>query len=119
MRQMFDVSRDIRRQFPEEADYQRERKKWWAKNPIDKGTIHDLVDHIDHIARVAGIDHVGLGSDFDGVAHVPRQLEDVSCYPYITQELLNRGYTKEEIHKILGGNVLRVMRRAEATSRQD
>ena len=113
MRQMFDVSRDLRRQFPEEADYQRERKKWWARNPIDKGTVHDLVDHIDHIARVAGIDHVGLGSDYDGVEHVPRQLEDVSCYPYITQELLNRGYTKERIHKVLGGNVMRVLRRAE------
>jgi N-acyl-D-amino-acid deacylase len=117
MRQMFDVSRELRRRFPEEAEYQRERKRWWAKNPIDPGTIHDLVDHIDHIARVAGIEHVGLGSDFDGVEHVPRQLEDVSRYPYITQELLNRGYTKEEIHKILGGNVLRVMRRAKVLTR--
>ena len=69
---MFDVSRDLRKQFPEEADYRRERKKWWAKNPIDPGTIHDLVDHIDHIANVAGIDHVGIGSDYDGVETVPR-----------------------------------------------
>jgi membrane dipeptidase len=75
--------------------------------------VQTLVDHIDHIVRVAGIDHVGLGSDYDGATTLPRQLEDVSGYPYITQELLNRGYEAGDIHKILGGNLLRVMRRAE------
>jgi membrane dipeptidase len=78
-----------------------------------RGTVHTLVDHIDHIVKTAGIDHVGLGSDYDGVTMLPEQLDDVSCYPYITQELLNRGYQEEQIHKILSGNMLRVMRAAE------
>ena len=67
---------------------------------------------------MAGINHVGLGSDFDGISAVPKQLEDVSCYPYLTQELLNRGYQKEEIFKILGGNLLRVFRQVEQTAKQ-
>lgn len=77
------------------------------------GTLHDVVDHIDHLVKVAGIDHVGIGSDFDGVPRLPEQLESVATYPLITQELLNRGYSKESIHKILGGNIMRVLRAAE------
>lgn len=77
------------------------------------GNVQLVVDHIDHVKEVAGIDHVGIGSDYDGVGFLPKQLEDVSCYPYLTQEMLNRGYTKEEIHKVLGGNALRVLRDAE------
>ncbi|MCL4110422.1 UNVERIFIED_CONTAM: hypothetical protein GTU68_006642 [Idotea baltica] len=80
------------------------------------GSIHDVVDHIQHIINVAGIDHVGLGSDFDGVPRLPTQLEDVSKYPLITQELLNRGYSAEDVHKVLGGNVLRVLEKAEAVA---
>ncbi|MEQ8784713.1 MAG: membrane dipeptidase [Pirellulaceae bacterium] len=118
MSEMFAVSRELRAKFPKEEDYQRERKKWEVRNPYDAGTLHHVVDHIDHIVRVAGIDHVGLGSDFDGVSKLPRQLEDVSTYPLITQELLNRGYTEAEIHKILSGNLLRVMREAERVSRR-
>jgi membrane dipeptidase len=82
------------------------------------GTIHHVVDHIDHIVRVAGIDHVGLGSDYDGVSMVPRQLEDVSTYPLITQELLNRGYTTGEIDLICSGNILRAMEHAERVARE-
>ena len=63
--------------------------------------------------KIAGISHIGLGSDFDGIPLTPRQLEDVSTYPVITQELLNRGYTAAEIHLIMSGNILRVMRQAE------
>ena len=73
--------------------------------------MHDVVDHIEHIIKVAGVDHVGLGSDYDGIGTVPKQLEDVSCYPYITQELLNRGHKREDIVKVLGTNVLRDARR--------
>ncbi len=83
------------------------------KDEQARGSIHDVVDHIEHIIRVAGIDHVGLGSDFDGVPYLPVQLEDVSTYPLITQELLNRGHTRLDIHKLLGGNVLRALRTAE------
>jgi membrane dipeptidase len=90
-----------------------EMRRWSAKHPAPKATIHQLVDHIDHIVKVAGIDHVGIGSDFDGVTELPEQLEDVSTYPRITQELLNRGYTKEQIRKVMGENLLRVMRKVE------
>jgi len=78
-----------------------------------RGSLHDVVDHIDHLVKVAGIDHVGIGSDYDGVRRLPEQLESVASYPLITQELLNRGYDKASIHKILGGNVMRVLRKAE------
>jgi membrane dipeptidase len=91
-------------------------KAWHKANPIPAGTIHDVVDHIDHIVKIAGVDHVGLGSDYDGVTKLPVQLEDVSCYPLLTQELLNRGYAAEAIHKILGRNVLRAMRQAEGVA---
>lgn len=82
----------------------------------DKEALGDLgtvVDHIEHVIRVAGIDHVGIGSDYDGVTRLPVGLEDVSTYPSITQELLKRGYKTEQIHKILGGNILRALRAAE------
>jgi len=68
-----------------------------------------LVDHIEHVVRVGGIDHVGIGSDFDGIAAVPAGLEDITALPRIAQALLDRGYAEEEIRKVLGGNMLRVM----------
>jgi membrane dipeptidase len=86
--------------------------------PDALGDLRVIVDHIDHIVAVAGIDHVGLGSDYDGVPRVPRGCEDVSTYPALTQELLDRGYNRDDIHKILGGNILRVLRQTEAVSRQ-
>jgi membrane dipeptidase len=82
------------------------------------GSVHTLVDHIEHIIKVAGIDNVGLGSDFDGVTQLPEQLEDVSTYPYITQELLNRGYSHGDVRKILGGNLMRALRQAEKVAKQ-
>ncbi|HZL87672.1 MAG TPA: dipeptidase [Pirellulaceae bacterium] len=113
MREVLQVSRELRRKFPKEEDYRRERRRWEERNPYPAGSIHDVVDHIDHVAKTAGIDHVGLGSDFDGITKVPQQLEDVSTYPLITQELLNRGYKPEDIHKIMSGNILRVMKNVE------
>jgi membrane dipeptidase len=86
--------------------------------PQPLGNYRMVVDHIEHIVKVAGIDHVGIGSDYDGVSRLPVGLEDVSTYPLITQELLNRGYNREQIHKILGGNVMRVFREAERVAKQ-
>lgn len=100
----------------EEDEVKSALRRWDLKHPFKRGSIHDVVDHIDHIVQVAGIDHVGLGSDFDGIGTVPRQLEDVSCYPLITQELLNRGYQEDEILRILGENLIRVMKQVEAVS---
>ena len=93
-------------------------RKWDSLHPMPRGSIHNVIDHIDHIIQVAGIDHVGIGSDFDGVSILPEQLEDVSAYPLITQALLDRGYQEEEILKILGGNLLRVMRQAEQVAQR-
>ncbi len=87
-------------------------------DPKARGTLSDVVDHIEHVIKVAGIDHVGIGSDYDGIPRVPVGLEDVSKFPAITQSLLDRGYNKEQIHKILGGNVLRVLREAERVARE-
>ena len=116
---MFEVMRQLRRQYGDDERAIREaRLRLAQENPLDPGTVRDVVDHIDHIARVAGIDHVGLGSDYDGVTLLPAQLEDVSCYPFLTQELLDRGYTDEEVRKVLGGNVMRAFREAERVSRE-
>jgi membrane dipeptidase len=76
-------------------------------------TLAQVADHIDHIRKVAGIDHIGLGGDFDGITQVVAGLEDVSKYPDLTAELLKRGYKDDDIKKILGLNVLRVMKQAE------
>lgn len=75
-------------------------------------TLADAVAHIDHAVKVAGIDHVGIGSDFDGIANVPRGLEDISRMPEVTAALLRKGYTPSDIRKIMGGNFLRVYREA-------
>jgi membrane dipeptidase len=68
-----------------------------------------IADHIDHIVRLVGVDHVGLGSDFDGIQAVPADLATVEDFPVLTKELLRRGYTASDVRKILGGNILRVM----------
>jgi len=91
-------------------------KKWAEQFP--RPPLKSLIDHIDHIAKVAGIDHVGLGSDFDGITSLPQGIDSVADLPKITQALYERGYTRAQIHKILGGNFLRVMRQVEATARQ-
>ena len=80
--------------------------------------LSDLIDHIDHVAKVAGIDHVGLGSDFDGVPCTPQGIDSVADLPKITEALVERGYDEQQIHKILGENVLRVFRRVEQVSRE-
>ncbi|HEV2178283.1 MAG TPA: TonB family protein [Terriglobia bacterium] len=77
-----------------------------------------IADHIDHAVKIGGVDHVGLGSDFDGIPDAPRGMEDCSKLPALVQELARRGYSEEDLEKILGGNLLRVMREVEATARQ-
>ena len=104
---------ELRKKITDEKEIELALERFRKENPIPEATIHHAVDHIEHIIKTAGIDHVGLGSDFDGINAVPKQLEDVSTYPLITQELLNRGYKKEQILKVLGGNLLRAMREAE------
>jgi membrane dipeptidase len=114
---IFQVARELQKKYPDEREFRSAIRQWHKEHPIPSGSVHHVVDHIEHIIQVAGVDHAGLGSDFDGITTVPKQLEDVSCYPYITQELLNRGHAKEDILKILGGNALRVLRRAEEVAK--
>lgn len=92
--------------------------KWSAANPAPEATIADVADHIDHIRKVAGIDYIGIGSDFDGISQTVKDLDNVSTYPRLTAELLRRKYTNADIRKILGLNVLRAMRGAEAVSKR-
>jgi membrane dipeptidase len=87
-----------------------------ARQPMPQASIADVADHIDHIRKVAGIDHVGIGSDFDGITQTIPGLDDVSKYPALTAELLKRGYSDADVKKILGQNVLRVFREAEKVS---
>jgi membrane dipeptidase len=76
-----------------------------------------VADHIEHIRRVAGVDHVGIGSDFDGIDSTPEGLEDVSKFPALFAELARRGWTDEELRKLAGENLLRIMREAEHVAR--
>jgi len=90
-------------------------REWAAKIP--RPPLKSLIDHIDHIAKVAGVDHIGLGSDFDGVSGAtPEGIDSAADLPRITQALLDRGYSAEDIHKIFGGNLLRVFRQVENVS---
>lgn len=99
------------------ADYDKIQREWAAKVP--RPPFKSLIDHIDHIAKVAGVDHVGLGSDFDGISGAsPLGMDSAADLPRITQALLDRGYSAADIHKILGGNVLRVFAEVERVSHQ-
>lgn len=103
-----------RAQFPNNEAYVRAAmERWDVENPAPRATLAQVADHIDHVRTIAGIDHIGLGGDFDGITSVVEGLEDVSTYPALTAELLRRGYSERDIRKILGENLLRVMRRAE------
>ena len=98
-------------------DSDRIEREWAAKIP--RPPLSSLIDHIDHIAKVAGVEHVGLGSDFDGVSGAtPEGIDSAADLPKITQGLLDRGYSADDIRKILGGNLLRVFRDAERVSRE-
>jgi membrane dipeptidase len=91
---------------------------WVAANPRPPCDVTDVADHVEHIRAVAGVDHVGLGGDFDGIARVVRGLEDVSTYPALFAELSRRGWSEADLAKLAGGNILRVLRAAENTARR-
>ncbi len=87
--------------------------QWRAANPRPAVTANDVADHIDHIRNVAGIDHIGIGGDYDGIRFLPDDLQDVSTYPRLFAELVRRGYSRTDLAKISRGNILRAMRQAE------
>jgi len=107
----------LKREMPDDVDGIRAAMDaWFQTQPVPPSSITDVADHIDHIRDVAGIDAVGVGSDFDGVEGLPDGLSDVSRYPALFEELATRGYGDGDLSKIAGRNVLRVMRGAEQTS---
>ena len=109
----------LQTQFPNDENARKAGlEAWTQRNPAPRATVSDAANHVDHIRKVAGIDHIGLGGDFDGITSVPLGLEDVSTYPALTAELLRRGYADDDIKKILGLNILRVMRATEATAKK-
>jgi membrane dipeptidase len=93
------------------------KAEWKAAHPVPKATLSQVADHVEHIRRVAGVEHVGLGGDFDGTTDVTVGLEDVSAYPALFAELLRRGWTEPACAALAGGNLLRTLRAAEAFSR--
>jgi membrane dipeptidase len=112
--QLTEAQQSFRAQFPNNDAYVgTAMERWRAEHPEPRATLAQVADHIDHVRKVAGIDHIGLGGDFDGISTVIQGLEDVSKYPDLTAELISRGYSDQDIRKILGLNILRVMRRAE------
>lgn len=114
------ITEEYRRKYHDPAARKQAMEEWFRTEGVKlaRGTIHDVADHIDHLVKLAGIDHVGIGSDFDGIPRWPVGLEDVSCYPRLTAELLRRGYSATDVHKILGGNILRVFRKAGDVARE-
>lgn len=99
--------------FPEGMDLDKiareNYKSYENMNPVESPPFQSIIDHIDYIVKLIGVDHVGLGSDFDGVPNIPIGMEDCSKLPNITKALLEKGYTEEDVTKILGGNFLRVL----------
>ena len=98
--------------------YQAGLKKLMADNPLPKVSYTVIVDHIDHMVKVAGIDSVGIGSDFDGIPDTPKGMEDVSHLPAIRDELKRRGYSEADIRKIMGENLMRVFGEVERVAHE-
>ncbi|MCK4823299.1 membrane dipeptidase, partial [bacterium] len=97
----------------DEAQREKIRQEYRAileKYPVDRATVKDLVDHIDHVVELIGVDHVGIGTDFDGGGDI-EGCDNISELPNITEELVRRGYSEDEIRKIWGGNIMRVFRK--------
>ncbi len=106
--------RELRLKFGEDADGMKKALAVLdAQHPMLPGSVYDVADHVDHIVKIAGIDHVGIGGDYDGIDVVPRQIEDVSKYPVLTQVLLDRGYSETDLEKLFNKNILRVMDASE------
>jgi membrane dipeptidase len=89
-----------------------------AAEQTPSATVADVADHVEHVRDLAGIDHVGLGADYDGITTTPVGLEDVSTYPVLLEELSRRGWSEEDLRKLVGENVLHVMRDAERVARE-
>jgi len=99
------------------ADIDSAMDAWTKAHPQPVATVSQVADHVDHIAKVAGYDHVGIGGDLDGIPSVPIGLTGVQDYPNLFAELIRRGWTDQNLAKLAGGNILRVLRQAEVVSK--
>ena len=107
----------LREHHPDEPERRATALRAWDEaHPKPAATLQQVADHVDHIRRIAGIEHVGIGSDFDGIDEVPLGLEDASTFPALLEELAGRGYTRTELEAVAGGNFLRVLRAVEAAA---
>ena len=93
-------------------------KEWKSAHPAPRATLSQVADQIEYVRKVAGVDHVGIGGDFDGITEVVEGLEDVSTYPALFAELARRGWSDEDLRKLAGENFLRVFAQAEAVAKR-
>jgi membrane dipeptidase len=110
------VTEASRRLGSDSAAFRRELEGWERSNPRPVVRISDVADHIEHVRKVAGVDNVGIGSDFDGIEEVIQGLEDVSTFPSLFAELARRGWSEADLRKLAGENILRVMSRSQEVS---
>jgi membrane dipeptidase len=106
----------IRASVSDTAEQRRREEEWKTAHPAPRATLKQVADHIEHVRQVAGVDHVGIGSDFDGIDTVPEGLEDSSKFPELFAELIRRGWSDSDLKKLAGQNLLRAFRAAEATA---
>ena len=111
-----DEAARLERETADTAEARRRMDEWTAATPRPEATLAQVADHIEHVRRTAGVDHVGIGSDFDGISYVPTGLEDVSSFPRLFAELIRRGWSDDDLKKLAGRNVLRALRAAEKTA---
>jgi membrane dipeptidase len=116
-RQLDVANAELRARYPNDSAARRAaQKEWLSTHPRPTATLAQVADHIEHVRKVAGIDHVGIGSDFDGIEETIVGLEDVSTYPALFAELSRRGWSEADLRKLAGENVLRVLTQAAAVA---
>jgi membrane dipeptidase len=113
------VMKDLQAKYGNDtAGITREINRWRTAHPEPRATLSQVADQIEYVRKVAGVDHVGIGSDFDGITEVVQGLEDVSTFPALFAELARRGWSDDDLRKLAGENFLRVFARAEAVSKK-
>jgi membrane dipeptidase len=116
-RRRAELTADLARRFPgDTARQRRDLASWLGANIMPRATLSQVADHVDHVRRVAGADHVGIGGDFDGISSVVQGLEDVATYPALLAELSRRGWSEADLKKLAGENLLGAMRQAEVVA---
>jgi membrane dipeptidase len=106
----------LKKSVPDTAEARRQFDAWNEAHPLPRATLSQVADHIEHIRKIAGVDHIGIGSDFDGMGEGPAGLEDVATFPALFAELIRRGWSDADLKKLAGENLIRAFRQAESTA---